>query len=269
MDFATQLSGLNQFLATAYGKETQVNSLLSGLGFESTQIDLLNNGSLENLVAEFVTAIKDKLSSGGGKGDHVFQVAARLYGLDGEAPETAESIAKKHSISAQYVRQLEEEALQKSRLKSTLSDFRKSLQNLAVAELSKVAPAPTKGYVSEKLFRLTNLQADTDLTRMDYNEKRAELLEKVQVELDALDAEYKPIFDAAEQEITTLTAEIKNDVLLRGESLQGGAYYAVYVQGRSTWDNEGMKKYAAAHPEVLKFRKPGQASVTLRLATEK
>lgn len=267
MDFDTQLSGLNHFLATAYGKETQVNSLLAGLGFENTQIDLLNNGSLENLVAEFVSAIKEKLGSG--KSDHVFQVACRRFGLDGDAPETAESIAKKHSISAEYVRQLEEEALQKSRLKSTLNDFRRSLQNLAVAELSKVAPAPTKAYVSEKLFRLTNLQADTDLTRMDYNEKRTELLEKVQAELDALDAEYKPIFDTAEQEITALTAEIKNDVLLRGESLQGGAYYAVYVQGRSTWDNDGMKKYATAHPEVLKFRKPGQASVTLRLATEK
>lgn len=269
MDFATQLSGLNQFLATAYGKETHINSLLTSLGFENTQVDLLNDGNLENLVTEFVAAIKEKLSSGSGKGDRAFQVACRRYGLDGDAPETAESIAKKHSISAQYVRQLEEEALQKSRLKSTLSDFRKSLQNLAVAELSKLAPAPTKSYVSEKLFRLTNLQADTDLTRMDYNEKRTELLEKVQAELDALDAEYKPIFDTAEQEITALTAEIKNDVLLRGESLQGGAYYAVYVQGRSTWDNDGMKKYAAAHPEVLKFRKAGQASVTLRMATEK
>ncbi len=269
MDFATQLSGLNHFLATAYGKETQVNSLLTGLGFENTQIDLLNNGNLENLVAEFVIAIKEKLSSGGGKNQHISQVACRRYGLDGETPEPVESIAKKHSISAEYVRQLEEEALQKSRLKSTLNDFRKSLQNLAVAELSKVTPAPTRAYVSEKLFRLTNLQADTDLTRMDYNEKRTELLEKIQAELDVLDAEYKPIFDTAEQEIAALTAEIKNDVLLRGESLQGGAYEAVYIQGRSTWDNDGMKKYAAVHPEVLKFRKVGQASVVLRAAVEK
>lgn len=269
MDFAAQLSGLNNFLAEAYGEETQVNSLLATLGFANTQIDLLNNGHLENLVTEFVAAIKDKLGSGSKKSERIFQVACRRYGLDGETPETAEAIARKHSINTEYVRQLEEEALQKSRLKSTLNDLRKTLQSLAVAELSKVAPAPSKGHISEKLFRLTNMQADTNLQRMDYNEKRAELLEKVQAELDELDVTYRPIFDTAEREITALTAEIKNDVLLRGESVQGGAYDVLYVQGRSTWDNDGMKKYAATHPEVLKFCKPGQASVVLRVLVEK
>jgi len=265
MNFKMQLSGLNDFLGNAYGQETQFNSLLAGVGFERAQIDLLSNGPLEQLVSGFVTAIKEKLSSGG-KGDHVFQVACRRYGLDGESPETPDAIAKKHSISAQYVQQLEEEALQKCRSKTTLNDLSKSLQQLAVAELSKIAPAPSKGYVSEKLFRLTNLQADTDLTRMDYTEKRAGLFERIQAELDALEAEYQPVFETAEQEITALTAEIKNDVLLRGESVQGGAYCAVYAPGRSTWDNDGMIKYAATHPDVLKFRKPGQASVTLRAA---
>ncbi len=264
MDFKIQLSGLNDFLGSAYGQETQLTSLLADLGFEHAQIDLLSNGHLEHLASGFVAALKDKLSSGSGKGDHVFQVACRRYGLDGETPETLDSIAKKHSISAKYARQLEDEAFQKCRSKMALNDLSKSLQHLAIAELSKVAPAPTKGYVSEKLFRLTNLQADTDLTRMDYAEKRAELFERIQVELDALEAEYKPVFETAEQEIAALTAEIKNDVLLRGESVEGGAYCATYIQGRSAWDNDGMKKYAAAHPEVLKFRKPGQASVVLR-----
>lgn len=269
MDFATQLSGLNNFLAAAYGEETQINSLLTTLGFANNQIDLLNNGHLENLVAEFVAAIKEKLSSGGRKNERIFEVACRRYGLDGETPETVEAIARRHSINSRYVQQLGEEALQKSQVKSTVNDLRKTLQSLAVAELSKVAPAPSKGSVSEKLFRLTNMQAGNNLTRMDYNEKRTELLEKVQAELDALDATYKPIFETAEQEITTLTAEIKNDVLLRGESIQGGAYDAVYVQARSTWDNDGMKKYASAHPEVLKFRKAGQPSVILRVTAEK
>jgi hypothetical protein len=269
MDFKIQQSGLNDFLETAYGKETQLTSLLANLGFERAQIDLLSNAPLENLVSGFVAVIKEKLSSGGGKSDHVFEVVCRRYGLDGETPETLDAIAKKHNISAKYARQLEEEAFQKCRSKNTLNDLSKSLQHLAVAELSKVAPAPTKGYVSEKLFRLTNLQADTDLTRMDYTEKRAEIIERVQAELDALEAEYKPIFEIAERDITALTAEIKNDVLLRGESVQGGAYSAIYTQGRSTWDNDGMKKYAAVHPEVLKFRKPGQASVILRAMQEK
>ena len=269
MDFKMQLSGLNDFLETAYGQETQLDNLLAELGFERTQIDLLNSTSLERLVPGMVAIIKEKLSGSNGKSDHAFQVACRRYGLDGETPETIETIAKKHSIGAQYVRQLEEEALQKCRLRATLNDLNKGLQHLAVAELSKIAPAPTKGYVSEKLFRLTNLQADTDLSRMDYVEKRAALFERIQAELDALETEYQPVFETAEQEIAALTAEIKNDVLLRGESVQGGAYCAVYTPGRNLWDNDGMTKYAAAHPDVLKFRKPGQASVILRAAQAK
>jgi hypothetical protein len=77
------------------------------------------------------------------------------------------------------------------------------------------------------------------------------------------------LLEAAEENITALTAEIKNDVLLHGDSVQGGAYRALYVQGRTSWDNTGMTKYAAAHPDVLKFRKQGQASVTLRAVEEK
>lgn len=263
MDFKIQLSGLNDFLGAVYGGKTQLSSLLSDLGFERTQIDLLS-GHFEQVVPEFVAVIKDRLANGSVKAGHVFQVACRRYGLDGESPETLESIAKKHNISVKYARQLEEEAFEKCRFKPTLNDFRKSLQHIAVAELSKIAPAPTQSYISEKLFRLTNLQADTDLTCMDYEEKRTAILKRVRAELDALDAEYKPQLKEAEENIASLTSEIKNDVLLRGDSVEGGAYRAVYIQGRSSWDNLGLTKYAAAHPSVLDFRKPGQASVALR-----
>jgi hypothetical protein len=268
-DFKTQLSGLNDFLKAAYGAETQLNTLLAELGFERTQVELLDDEHLGYVVSQFVDAIREKLTSSGVKSDHLFQVLCRRYGLDGEASETLESIAKKHGISAQYARQLEADAFQKCRSKTTRSDFNKSLQHIVVAELSKIAPPPTRQHVSEKLFRLTNLQAATDLTRMDYEEKRSEILKQVQAELDALDVEYKPLLEAAEENMATLTAEIKNDVLLHGDSVQGGAYRAMYMQGRASWDNTGMTKYAVAHPDVLKFRKQGQPSVTLRIVEEK
>jgi len=269
MDVKTRLSSLNDFLGATYGAETQLSTLLANLGFERTQIELLNDEHLEYVVSQFVDVIQEKLTSGGGKSDHLFQVICRCYGLDGEPSETLDSIAKKHGISLQYTRQLQREAFQKCRFKTTQNDFNKSLQHIAVAELGKVAPPPTRQHVSEKLFRLTNLQATTDLTRMDYEEKRAEILKNVQAKLDALNIEYKPLLESAEENIVMLTAEIKNDVLLHGDSVQGGAYRAMYVQGRASWDNAGMTKYAAAHPDVLKFRKQGQASVTLRAVEEK
>src|SRR5258706_7635474 len=268
-DYKTQLSSLNDFLGAAYGAETQLSTWLANLGFERTQIELLNDEHLGYIVSQFVDVIREKLTSGGGKSDHLFQVVSRRYGLDGEPAEMLDSIAKKHGISAQYARQLEEEAFQKCRSKTAQSDFNKSLQHIVVAELSKIAPPPTKQHVSEKLFRLTNLQAATDLTRMDYDEKRTEILKQVQTELDALDIEYKPLLEAAEENIAALTAEIKNDVLLHGDSVQGGSYRAMYVQGRTSWDNAGITKYAVAHPDVLTFRKQGKARFTLRSWEEK
>jgi prefoldin subunit 5 len=99
---------------------------------------------------------------------------------------------------------------------------------------------------------------------MDYEAKRTEILKQVQAELDALQAEYDPLLEAAERNVSELEAEIKNDVLLGGESVMTDVYQALYMRGRVTWDTEGIDKYAVAHPEVLKYRKQGQPNVTLR-----
>ena len=63
---------------------------------------------------------------------------------------------------------------------------------------------------------------------------------------------------------TALEGEIKNDVLLNGQTVSTELYQAIYVRGRVSWDNEGINRYAESHPEVLKFRKVGQPNVTLR-----
>ncbi|MDP1779898.1 MAG: hypothetical protein Q8K73_06465, partial [Anaerolineales bacterium] len=86
--------------------------------------------------------------------------------------------------------------------------------------------------------------------------------------LDALDSEYKPILESAEENIAALENEIKTDVLLHGESVSAGSYRATYSQGRISWDNDGLSKYADTHPEVIKFRKQGQPIVSLRIVNK-
>jgi hypothetical protein len=109
------------------------------------------------------------------------------------------------------------------------------------------------------------MRGAADVARLDYESKRAEILKKIQADLDALDSEYKPILESAEENITSLETEIKTDVLLYGESVSGGVYRASFTQGRVSWDNDGMTKYAASHPDVLQFRKQGQPIVSLRV----
>ena len=137
---------------------------------------------------------------------------------------------------------------------------------LALGELAVSGEKPGKEHVLRKLERLADLRAAVDVARMDYEAKRAEILRKVQAELDAVEAEFQPVLEGGEANASALEAEIKNDVLLRGESLHGGVYHAIYMKGRVSWDNQGINDYAQVHPEVLKFRKEGQPSVSLRIA---
>jgi AraC-like DNA-binding protein len=268
MDFKIQLAGLNELLAAIYGSETQLNTLLRDLGFEQIQIEQLRDKHLEALVSKFLESIHERLTSDSGK-DVYYQILSRRYGLNGEPPESLEAVARKRNISREYLGQLFKDILDRCRTKTAQNEFRKNLKHLAVAQLAATSDRPTREHVAGKLERLTNLRGAADITRLDYEAKRAEILKKVQAELDVLDAEYKPLLEAADENIAALETEIKTDVLLHGESVSGGTYRAVYMQGRVSWDNEGITKYAIMHPDVLKFRNQAQPTVSLRVVNDK
>ncbi|MEW6094058.1 MAG: hypothetical protein AB1531_08850 [Chloroflexota bacterium] len=267
MDFKHQLSGLNKFLAAIFGAETNLSTLLANLGFEQAQISRLQD-HLEPIVSQFIEAIHKRLTSESGK-DTWFQLLSRQYGLDGELPESLDALAGRFGYSPEYARQAAEDALQKCRYKTSQEELKKSLRYIAIGQLALVAGPPPREHITEKLERLTNLRAAADLTRMDYEAKRLEILKQIQAELDALEAEYTPLLESANENLASLEAEIKNDVLMHGESVQAGSYRAVYVQGRVSWDNDGMNRYAVSHPDILQFRKQGQPTVTIRTVEEK
>ena len=268
MDLTLQLAGLNRFLSAVFGGETNLDGLLVDLGFEQAQIDLLHDQSLEPVISQFVEVVHKHLTGESGK-DTYFLLLSRRYGLDGEPAESLETIARGMNFSPEFARLVSEEALQKCQYKTARENFKKSLRFIAISQLGKVAGRPPREQVTDKLERLSNLRSAADLARMDYEAKRAAILKQIQAELDALDVEYDPLFETADENIALLETEIKNDVLRYGDSLQGGIYRAVYVQGRISWDNDRMNRYAESHPELLQFRKQGQPSVTLRVVQEK
>jgi hypothetical protein len=57
---------------------------------------------------------------------------------------------------------------------------------------------------------------------------------------------------------------VKESVIAGGESVKGEFLHAVYVKGRTTWETKLLDGFAAAHPEILQFRKVGEPSVTIR-----
>jgi hypothetical protein len=264
MNLKTQLTGLDQFLNTIYGSGTSLDTLLNTLGFDAAQMTLLRERHLPAIADGLIQVVRKRLTWE--DKDLWFRILARRFGLDGVPPASLEVAAQELNIDPPYASYAEGEALQKCRTRTALQDFKKELHRLALAELSRGGEKPGKERVVQKLDRLADLRAAADVARMDYEAKRSEILTKVQAELDALEAEFQPALEAAKDNASALEAEIKNDVLLRGESLQSSAYHAIYVKGRVSWDNAGITDYARAHPEVLKFRKEGQPSVTLRAA---
>jgi len=54
-----------------------------------------------------------------------------------------------------------------------------------------------------------------------------------------------------------LEQKIKDAVVMKGETINGERLKAVYVQGRTSWDNGALDGYAVAHPEILAMKKVG------------
>jgi hypothetical protein len=264
MDVKTRYAGLDELLSVIYGRGVGLSTLLGELGFEPVRVEQLQNGHLESVVTQFLDVIHKRLTSDSGK-DTYYQILSRRYGLDGEPVQKLSAIAERYGYSPDYAHQLFEEIIQRCQSSTWRRELKKSLKHIAVNQLGEMQERPTYDHVAEKLERLSNLRNAAEFTRLDYETKRTQILKQVQAELDALEAEYKPVMERAEENLDALENEIKTDVLLHGESVSGGMYRATYTQGRVSWDNEGMTKYAASHPDVLQFRKQGQPIVSLRV----
>jgi len=119
--------------------------------------------------------------------------------------------------------------------------------------------------ITEKLDQLADMQAHADVIRLHFNDLRAKILTpEIKQQLDDLDAEMNTALDTLNGGITTLTAEIKDDVLKSGATVKGASLMAVWNKGRVSWDTKSLDGYMVAHPEMTAFRKEGEPSVTIR-----
>lgn len=121
--------------------------------------------------------------------------------------------------------------------------------------------------VAQKLDHLAQLTAARDGMEQERQAKRSAILSQVQEELDEADSVHAAGIAHAESSIATLEKEIKADVLAHGESVKGRTIHAIWSKGREGgWDNAALKGYAAAHPEILPFKKPdGEPGVSFRV----
>ena len=116
----------------------------------------------------------------------------------------------------------------------------------------------------EKLDRLAELDAHRDVILIDKDALKQQVIPvEIKQQLQDIDAEYDPKLEAIAQERSQLEAEIRNDVMVAGESVKGGIYRASYVKGRISWNTEALDGYALTHPEINIYRKEGAPTVRI------
>ena len=96
--------------------------------------------------------------------------------------------------------------------------------------------------LTEKINELADLRTDFELLKAKFEAENYELKEK----------------------ISDLEAEIKSEILKKGETVSTEKMSAIWVKGRVSWDGKLLEGYAVAHPEVLAARKIGEPTVSFR-----
>lgn len=102
-----------------------------------------------------------------------------------------------------------------------------------------------------------------------YNELKASIMAQIAPELAALDAEFAPLRDAAATVVAEAERDLRAAVLIAGQTIKGEFTTATFTKGRVSWDTKALDGYAAAHPEIERFRKVGDPSVTLRTVAQR
>ncbi len=268
MNVKQQINGLNEFLTAVYGTETRLSTLLADLGFDDAQVEVVRNQHLESTVASFLGALRQRTVAGL-DGERLFLITSRRFGLDGGPPDALEVLAQKLGLSVERIRLLDDEAMR--RLKSAASQhfLRSTLHGIVFKLIEAVTNPPNPDGIAAKLRRLAEVRTAADMTGAAYEARRAEILAKVQPELDALEAEYAPLLQTTGVYADRLIAEIKNDVRRHGSSVSAGTVQAVYARGRVLWDAKGLGQYAETHPDIAQYRRQGQPTVIVRFAKER
>jgi uncharacterized protein YifE (UPF0438 family) len=99
----------------------------------------------------------------------------------------------------------------------------------------------------------------------EYEMRRAEILQRVQDDLDALEVAFATRVEPLRQASERAEQAARAAVLAYGASFRYGRVQAVYARGRITWDTKGLTQYLESHPEVARYRRIGQPSVSFRL----
>ena len=123
----------------------------------------------------------------------------------------------------------------------------------------------TEQEIKTMLEKLAEYRAAIDVVLLEKQALIAAILtDEIKAQLAEIDDEFSEKTHAASAAAGELEEQIKQAVTEFGQSVKGEFLHAVFSKGRVSWDTKSLDGYAAAHPELMTFRKEGQPSVGIR-----
>lgn len=113
-------------------------------------------------------------------------------------------------------------------------------------------------------LEMEDLYSKKEQIEQEYYRTRNSILAPVQEDLDALDAEFKPMLESMDRTLAELEAGIRWEARKTQKTIIGRRFKFLYQKPRISWDTTALDEYAEIHPEILKFRKEGDPIVTFR-----
>lgn len=118
---------------------------------------------------------------------------------------------------------------------------------------------------TDKLNQLAELNAQKDLLQL----KKQELIDsiltpEIKSQIAEIEEEFEPQLEAIGSKDSELRKDIKAEILEHGETVKGTKYQAIWMKGRTKWNDEGLMNYLSVHPEIAYLRTTGKPSVSIR-----
>jgi uncharacterized protein YifE (UPF0438 family) len=115
----------------------------------------------------------------------------------------------------------------------------------------------------ERLARLAEAKSAAAALHAEYDSERESILAQVRTQLEALGKAYVDLLRQADEEVSKRESEVREAVLLLGQSAQHGDVQAAFCRGRVTWDSKGLERYIEQNPDAAEFRRVGSPSVRI------
>lgn len=117
---------------------------------------------------------------------------------------------------------------------------------------------------------LLDLYTDIILRKSDLDSKKQALIDEILTHeikqaLDDVDAEFRPLYQALNDDQAVIEPQLKYTVIQEGKTVKGKTHMAVYSKGRVSWDTKMLEGLAMVIPQVGEARKDGDPSVSIRL----